>query len=39
MVLHGEFQLFSKDPDAPESKNLVYRFDMLTVRFVLIDLS
>jgi len=39
IVLQGEFQLFSKDQDVPEAKNLVYRFDMLTVRLVLIDPS
>lgn len=31
LILQGEFQLFSKDEDVPETKNLVYRFDMLSV--------
>jgi hypothetical protein len=31
MVLQGEFQLFSKDENVPGTKNLVYRFDMLSV--------
>ena len=31
MVLRGEFQLFSKDPRAPETENLNYKFDMISV--------
>jgi hypothetical protein len=31
MVLRGEFQLFSDDPRTPDTKNLVYNFDMQSV--------
>ena len=31
MVLGGSFQLFSQDPSAPDTQNLVYDFDMRTV--------
>ena len=31
MVLRGEFQLFSKDPRTPDTDNLVYDFDMVSV--------
>ena len=31
MVLRGEFQLFSRDPRTPDTDNLVYNFDMISV--------
>ena len=31
MVLRGEFQLFSEDLRTPDTKNLVYNFDMQSV--------
>jgi hypothetical protein len=31
MVLRGEFQLFSDDPNTPDTHNLVYDFDMISV--------
>lgn len=31
MVLRGEFQLFSDDPRTPDTKNLVYNFEMQSV--------
>jgi hypothetical protein len=31
MVLRGEFQLFSEDPRTPDTDNLVYDFDMISV--------
>jgi len=31
MVLRGNFQLFSRDPRTPDTDNLVYNFDMLSV--------
>ncbi|KAL6302977.1 hypothetical protein BKA93DRAFT_827054 [Sparassis latifolia] len=31
MVLRGTFQLFSNDPRTPDTQNLVYNFDMLSV--------
>jgi hypothetical protein len=35
MILQGEFKLFSTDQDVAETKNLVYRFDMQSVRLPL----
>lgn len=32
MVLRGDFQLFSDDSSSPDTKNLVYNFDMVSVR-------
>src|SRR5271170_7780341 len=31
MVLRGDFQLFSRDPRTPDTDNLVYNFDMISV--------
>jgi len=31
LVLRGEFQLFSNDARSPDTKNLVYDFDMISV--------
>lgn len=31
MVLRGEFQLFSQDPQTPDTDNLVYDFEMISV--------
>lgn len=31
MVLRGVFQLFSRDPRTPDTDNLVYNFDMISV--------
>jgi len=31
MVLRGEFQLFSKDPRSPDTENLNYKFEMISV--------
>lgn len=31
MVLRGEFQLFSRDPRTPDTDNMVYNFDMISV--------
>jgi hypothetical protein len=31
MVLRGDFQLFSDDANTPDTKNLVYDFDMVSV--------
>jgi hypothetical protein len=31
MILRGDFQLFSRDPRTPDTDNLVYNFDMLSV--------
>jgi len=31
MVLRGEFQLFSKDSRSPDTENLNYKFDMISV--------
>ena len=33
MVLRGEFQLFSKDPRSPDTENLNYKFEMISVWF------
>jgi hypothetical protein len=35
VVLRGEFQLFSEDSSAPDTDNLVYDFDMISVHLVL----
>lgn len=31
MVLRGEFQLFSRDPRTPDTDNMVYNFDIISV--------
>lgn len=31
MVLRGDFQLFTKDSHSPDTRNLVYDFDMVSV--------
>jgi len=31
LVLRGDFQLFSDDPNTPDTKNLIYDFDMISV--------
>jgi hypothetical protein len=35
IVLRGEFQLFSRDPRTPDTDNLVYDFDMISVYYLL----
>jgi GMC oxidoreductase len=37
LVLRGEFQLFSQDPETPDTENLVYDFDMRSVYRVIIS--